>query len=440
MTTRPPIQEAGWAFADDGGVEVALTRFLQSLTTAPRLLGLGEPMHGEEAFPRLRNQLFRHLVEHEGYRSIAIESDCVAGLMVDEFVAGDVRSLDDVMHRGFSHGFGESEANRELVCWMREYNQGRPAADRLRFFGFDAPIEMTGAASPRNVLTTLHDYLADRVDADLLPCSVDIIDRLIGDDERWTNPEAAMDPSQAVGSSADATELRLIADDLLTLLISESPRLVSTTSHDDWWRACLHGRTAAGLLRYHAAMAGTSATRMVRLLGLRDTMMAGNLNAIVENQAQRGQTLVFAHNRHLQKDKSGWQLPPGWGPLEGRTLEWWSAGAIVSARLGDQYAFVASALGSARHQGLSAPRADTLEGVLSTLPENRHIINSARLTAALDSMGTELALRTDNSTDYGYFALDPDHLEETDGVIFIKDIAAHSGHMSTADSDALKGN
>lgn len=36
-------------------------------------------------------QLFRHLVEHEGYRSIAIESDCVAGLMVDEFVAEGVR-------------------------------------------------------------------------------------------------------------------------------------------------------------------------------------------------------------------------------------------------------------------------------------------------------------------------------------------------------------
>jgi hypothetical protein len=37
--------------------------------TRPRLLGLGEAMHGDEAFPRLRTQAFQRLVEHEGYGS-----------------------------------------------------------------------------------------------------------------------------------------------------------------------------------------------------------------------------------------------------------------------------------------------------------------------------------------------------------------------------------
>ncbi|MCG5220173.1 erythromycin esterase family protein [Streptosporangium soli] len=425
MTTRASVQAAGWALADvgvAGGVEVAFAEFLQSLPTRPRLLGLGEPTHGEEAFPRLRNQLFQHLVEHEGYRSIAIESDCVAGLMVDEFVAEGAGSLDDVMRQGFSPGFGQSAAARELVLWMREYNRDTPAADRLRFFGFDAPIEMTGADSPRRVLTALHGYLAARLDADLIPCTAHVIDRLIGDDARWTTPEAVMDPSRSVGSSADVAKLRLIADDLLTLLMSESPRLISATSQDDWWRACLHGRTALGLLRYHVSMADTSEMRLLRLMSLRDAMMAENLNAIVDGQARRGPTLVFAHNRHLQKARSQWRLPPGWGSLQGRVLEWWSAGAIVNTRLGDQYAFVASALGAARHQGLDTPQADTLEGILSTLPANRYVINSERLAAALDDMGTEPALRTDDATDYGYFPLDPDQLGETDGVAFLKDI------------------
>ncbi|MEU8266047.1 erythromycin esterase family protein [Sphaerisporangium sp. NPDC049002] len=378
--------------------------------------------------------MFKHLVEHEGYRSIAIESDGVAGLMVDQFVSGGAGSLDDVTRHGFSHGFGESEANRELVLWMREYNRDRPATDRLRFFGFDAPIEMTGATSPRGVLTALHGYLADHVDAGLIPCSAGTIDRLIGDDERWTDPEAAMDPSRSVGSSADVTSLRVITDDLVTLLMSESPRLVSATSQDEWWQACQCGRTAGGLLRYHASMADPSATRVPRLLGLRDAMMADNLDAIIDDQARHGQTLVFAHNRHLQKDKSRWRLPPGWGPLNGRTLEWWSAGAIVNARLGDQYAFVATALGAARHHGLNDPQADTLEGVLSTLPGDRYVLNAERLSAALGSTGTELALRTDNSTDHGYFPLDPDYLEETDGVIFLKRIAADSPWMPAPDA------
>jgi hypothetical protein len=40
------------------------------LTTRPRLLALGEPTHGEDALLDLRNDLFRHLVEQEGYRTI----------------------------------------------------------------------------------------------------------------------------------------------------------------------------------------------------------------------------------------------------------------------------------------------------------------------------------------------------------------------------------
>jgi erythromycin esterase-like protein len=420
MTIRPSLQEAGRAFTDDPGV--ALTSFLRSRPSAPHLLGLGEPMHGEEAFPRLRNRMFQHLVEHEGYRSIVLESSCLAGLTVDAFVAGGAGSLDDVMRHGFSPGFGASDANRDLVGWMREANRDRPPAERLRFFGFDAPIEMTGADSPRWALTTLHRYLATHVDADLLPCGADTIDRLAGDDERWTGPAAATDPARSVGSSPEVTELRRVTDDLLALLMAESPRLVAATSRDDWWQASLHGHTAAGLLRYHAAMADPSPARMNRLMGVRDNMMAGNLLAIADNQAQRGRTLVFAHNRHLQKDRSRWQLPPGWGPLEGRVLEWWSAGAIVGTHLGDGYAVITSALGAAPHHGIDPPPVDTLEGRLSVLPESHYLFAAEPLAAALASSGGELRERTDTPDHPGYFPLDPG-VDGTDAVIFHKHIA-----------------
>ena len=147
------------------------------LPARPRLLALGEPTHGEDALLDLRNELFRQLVEQEGYRTIAIESDCLMGLVVDDYVTSGAGTLDDVMERGFSHGLGAFAANRELVRWMRAYNDGRPASERLRFAGFDGPLEITGAASPRQALTALHGYLAARVDADLLPCTAETLDR-----------------------------------------------------------------------------------------------------------------------------------------------------------------------------------------------------------------------------------------------------------------------
>ncbi|NEE51031.1 erythromycin esterase family protein, partial [Streptomyces sp. SID8455] len=138
----------------------------------PRLLALGEPTHGEDTLLDVRNELFRRLVEQEGYRTIAIESDCLMGLLVDDYVTGGEGTLHDAMEHGFSHGFGASAANRELVRWAREYNEGRPASDRLRFAGFDGPLEITGAASPRQALTALHSHLTSWLDADeLLPCT-----------------------------------------------------------------------------------------------------------------------------------------------------------------------------------------------------------------------------------------------------------------------------
>ncbi|MEU4832236.1 erythromycin esterase family protein [Streptosporangium sp. NPDC023615] len=425
MAADPQTRDDAWAFAADSAADLgsAIARLLRSLPDRPRLLGLGEPMHGEEALPRLRNEIFRHLVEHEGYRSIALESDCLAGLIVDAYVTKGKGTLDDVMRRGLSPGFAGSAANRELVRWMREYNRDRPASDRVSFHGFDAPIEMTGPESPGRALAALHGYLSAHLDDDLVPHTVETVEGLLGPDDRWTDPAILTDPSRSVGSSADAGELRLVADDLLASLTAQSPRLIRASSRDDWWRACLYGRSATGLLRYHAAMADTSPARMVRLMGLRDAMMADNLLAVAEQRAGAGPTLVHAHNRHLQRDESLWRLPPGWGPLEGRTLRWWSAGAIVAERLGGAYAFVASALGAAPHHGLGVPHPGTLEGILSALPGNRHVVDPAGLTAALVAAGTQPVPRTDTSADHGYFPLDPGHLGETDGVVFVRHVA-----------------
>jgi erythromycin esterase-like protein len=123
-----------------------VSAFLRSLPAEPLLLGLGEARHFVGELGELRNQIFRHLVEHEGYRSFAVESDCLRGLVVDDHITTGAGTLDDVMERGFSHRFGASPANRELVAWMRAYNQEHDA--KLRFYGFDGPLEYW-AESPR---------------------------------------------------------------------------------------------------------------------------------------------------------------------------------------------------------------------------------------------------------------------------------------------------
>jgi erythromycin esterase-like protein len=365
----------------------------------------------------LRNDLFRQLVEQEGYRAIAIESDCLMGLVVEDYLTTGTGTLDEVMERGFSHGWGASAANRELVRWMRAHNDDRPGSERLRFAGFDGPLEMTGAASPRQVITALHAYLSTWVDPDLLPCSAETLDGLLGADDRWTDPDAMMDPSRSVGQTPAARQLQLLADDLVALLDTQTPHLVAASSRDSWNRARLYGHTATGLLRYHFWMADTSPSRLTRLCAQRDSMMATNLLAVAEH----GPALVHAHNGHLQREKSSMRM--GDTPLE-----WWSAGAIVSAHLGDGYAFVATALGTIRHHGVETPPANTIEGFLYALPEDRCVVDARRLVEILGDPAPAARV----SPWFGYAPLDPDHVASLGGIVFVKDVEPSQGSSTSS--------
>jgi erythromycin esterase-like protein len=246
------------------------------------------------------------------------------------------------------------------VGWLRAYNQGKPAEERVRFAGFDGPLEITHAASPREALTRL----SDNPD----------IDRLIGDDEKWANPAAMMDPSQSVGRTPEAEELRHIAASLKT--------------GDE--RQRLYARTATGLLEYHYWLADTSPERMPRLLGIRASMMAANLTAIAETR----KVMAFAHNSHLQRVKNSIQ----WGSDR---YEWWSAGA----RIHSDYRFLSMAIGTFREHGVGEPPPDTIEGMLYVRPDRQ------------DFEGAKPRV----SPWFGYAPIDPAHLGGIDGIVFVKD-------------------
>ncbi|MDX5313041.1 MAG: erythromycin esterase family protein, partial [Rhodococcus sp. (in: high G+C Gram-positive bacteria)] len=228
-----------------------------------------------------------------------METDFVAASVVDDYAAGAPGEIDTVLATGFSHGFGAVPGNRELVDWLRTHNAGCAPQDRVRFHGFDAPVEYSGAPSPRHALVRAGDYLP----AALRPRSVHDLDALLGEDADWTDQAAMFDPAASIGDSDRARALRIVADDVAGALRRAAPALrpADPTGYD---RAVAHARTAQGLLRYHAAMAHPGPDRIADLLGVRAEMMAENLLAIVAQEQQRGPVLVFAHNVHLQRAQS----------------------------------------------------------------------------------------------------------------------------------------
>ena len=306
------------------------------------IVALGEPTHQEPAFGWLRNDLFAQLAEL-GFRSIVLETDRVAALAVDEFVRAGTGTLDGVMNSGFSHGWGEREPNRALVAWLRDYNRDRAPEQRLAFHGFDGQTENTTAPSPRRYFEYVRDYLGLELD----------IAGLAGDDERWHREEAILDPACSVGASTDARRLREVGEAMLAPLHAR----VHDADAAEWERARTYLTAGLGLLRYHrkAAEPGEQTERIRLLLALRDGLMARNLLDIREIEADRGPTLVFAQNAHLQKSPSTLHV-------RGRDLTWIAAGAIVHALLGDVYSFVVGSLGAATFSDSNIPRPTRMRG------------------------------------------------------------------------------
>lgn len=355
------------------------------------LLGYGEPSHQEPAFPLRRNALFAQLAGH-GFRSIALETDRVAALAVDGFVRDGAGTLDTAMKEGFSHSFGELDANRRLVAWMREHNEPLPAAERLAFHGFDASTETMSAPSPRRYLEHARDYLGLDVD----------VASLAGDDDRWSRTEAVMDPAASPGATPAADALRALADDLLTTLYSRAPERIAATSHAEWVRVRTHLTAGLGLLRYHRQAAIDGAERYSRLSGTRDAIMARNLLDIRDLEALRGPTLVFAHNSHLQRSTSTWNSAVA-------NLVWSGAGAIVGSLLGERYVFVAGSVGRSEALRLGEPEPETYEASL------RDRVDGWGLVRAVEPGRT----RTDAIPETGYFPLTPEILDGADAVLHI---------------------
>ena len=378
---------------------------IASLGDSVELLGFGEALHGGKDILILRNRLFQRLVETHGYSAIAIESSFPRARVVNEYVAGrGPASYEAVQDTGFSHSFGRLDANRELVEWMRRYNADPSHRVKLQFYGFDSPTEMTGSDSPGQVLHFVLDYLAS-LDGASGQEHRERIDRLLGQDSDWENPAAMTNPTKSIGLSPAATALRIETEELISELRVRRPELVAKSDESRYLEAAQYASVARQLLNYHAALAGKSSERLVELLGIRDALMADNLAYMVSHERGRGKVLAFAHNNHLQRGKSQWQLGTD-------VYTWWPAGSHLNEILG--YAVIGSAVGVSDANGIGQPEAGTLEARLTAVPGPARFIPTHKGQGLPTSEIAALPTRSGSVKNPTYFALTPQSFTDFD--------------------------
>jgi len=335
-------------------IDGAGDRIVSALGDSVELLGIGEALHGSEEILLVRNRLFQRLVRAHGYSAVVIEVTSPQARAINDYVLGARQAEDPEVRAWFGTFFGSLDANRELVEWIRDYNADQAQSPKLHFYGFDLPLGEGGLASPSRVIDLVLGYL-DAVDSASATTHRERIAPLIGDAADWERPAAMFDPTQSIGLSAAATELRIASLDLITELRIRRPELVGLSDRLAYADALHHAELARKLLDAHAALAKPGAYS--GMLGIRDLIMADNLEHVLALDGGRGKVLVFAASGHLKRRIVEWHLPP-----EPAFKRWWPAGAHLTQSLGPRYAVIGMALGVSDDNVIAAPEPDTLEG------------------------------------------------------------------------------
>ena len=242
------------------------------------VVGLGEATHGTREFFRLKDRVIRALVERCGFRTIAIEAP-VAGTMPADPYVFDGRGTAEGSLAEMNRWQWGTEAIRDLLEWVRSFNEGRPPTDRVRVRGIDLSTPSATAERLQSVLRKFDPHLAE---------------------------SDAMTALTSLEVSADGASRRRRLDDALTRCAAIAGRLTEGGPPDDDPGSVESWRTARHLCRvvernceWHRVRHEHDGPHPAGM-ATRDRLMAENVAWAAERDRGEG-VVVWAHNSHVQR-------------------------------------------------------------------------------------------------------------------------------------------
>lgn len=120
-----------------------------------RIVALGEATHGTREFFQMKHRVFKYLVEHHGFKAFGFEADFAESLYFDRYITTGEGDLDQLMRTKMHFWTWNTEEVRELLEWMREYNEDKAPQDMIRYYGFDCQYLTFQATWIREYLETV---------------------------------------------------------------------------------------------------------------------------------------------------------------------------------------------------------------------------------------------------------------------------------------------
>jgi erythromycin esterase len=234
-----------------------------------KIVALGEPTHGSKEAQLLRLKIFRFLVQHKGFTTIALEAIDNSGAVNDFLLFGKGSSFDAVKSMGM--WMLGTEETAQLVSWMREYNSSH--TKKLRFYGTDLNYKFN--------VKLFKDSLSN-----VNGIQMDLLDSISLLNEKYLGKK--VDPPKE-----PMEKLKLLVDGLHRNIVEHRSIIEKEVSKDYYNFLVYNIRTHNQAIELYILGKGAPSH-------YRDSCMAVNLGFISENFSDQGKVFYGSHNGHIQ--------------------------------------------------------------------------------------------------------------------------------------------
>ncbi|MFV9484905.1 erythromycin esterase family protein [Christiangramia sp. ASW11-125] len=235
-----------------------------------KIYGFGEASHNTKEFFDLKAKFFKHLVKMEGVKTFIMEESYQAESGINEWISGGKGDLKTIA-KNFNTGFWYTKEIVNLLQWMREYNQGKPQDQQIKFYGMDIQIG-------ENLNKEIREFVDSNkisIDEKLLAVTDSAANKKIdyGKEEAWWQiqlPKLNELKQQILRSN--------LASEKYKNVLRSLDYLISYTEY-------------ASLVK----------EEYPKSTEFRDLKMFENVKYIVENLSKNGKVFIWAHNEHINK-------------------------------------------------------------------------------------------------------------------------------------------
>lgn len=265
---------------------------LRQVVGDARIVLLGQATHGTREFFQLGHQMIKYLVTEMGFSTLMIEAFWSRGLPVNDFLRSGEGSADSALAQ-LGMWIWDTEEIRDLLRWVREYNQGVAEQRRVRFYGLDM---QDGWSSMRGVVEYLREV--DPEYASQVAVKLTALDSI----------QASYDLVRGYGKRPPALlrDMSATIDGISTRLDNRRDNYVRRSSSERWTIARQH---ATILAQAHESW---SLPDWPNVGDLRDRFMADNAASLLQQAGRDAKVIIWAHNAHVARGLWNDRRALGW--------------------------------------------------------------------------------------------------------------------------------